>query len=114
VSQGALQSLIELQAEAIQTAISDAALRLERASRAASLLDLVRAQVELIPATRERVIDDARRVAQILRGAGRELGTIAVHAYERVTDTDEAPVKVARRAPRKAAKKAARKTRKAA
>jgi phasin family protein len=114
VSQNALQSLIELQAEAIQTAISDAALRLERASRAASLLDLVRAQVELIPATRERVVDDARRVVHILRGAGRELGTIAVHTYERVTDADEAPAKVAKRAPRKTAKKAVRKTRKAA
>lgn len=117
VSQGALQSLIELQAEAIQTAISDAALRLERASRAASLLDLVRAQVELIPATRERVVDDARRAAHILRSAGRELSTIAVHTYERVTDTEEAPAKAAKaakRTPRKTAKKAVRKARKAA
>src|SRR5262245_572071 len=54
LSQTLSQNLIELQTEIFSAAITDAALRLERASRAANLVDLVRDQIQLVPATRTR------------------------------------------------------------
>ena len=58
MSQTAVASLIELQSDMLTSAISDAALRLERASRADGLVDLVRDQFEMIPATRDRIVED--------------------------------------------------------
>ncbi len=49
VSQSAVQNLIELQSEVVTSALTDVALRLERATRAASIVDLVRDQIELTP-----------------------------------------------------------------
>jgi len=63
VSQTAVASLIELQSDMLTSAISDAALRLERASRADNIVELVREQVEMIPATRDRIVEDAQRAA---------------------------------------------------
>jgi len=108
VSQTAVQSLIELQSDMITSALSDAALRLERASRADSVVDLVRDQIELIPATRERLSEEATRVVTILKDAGREIRTVATHAYEKVVESaEEAPVA---RTTRRKVKKAVRKT----
>jgi phasin family protein len=115
VSQATMQSLIELQSEAIQSAIGDAALRLERASRAASLVDLIRAQVELLPATRERMGEDARRAAEIVRSASRDFGAIATQTFERVAQSndDETPAKAAKRTTRRPAGKTAAKAKRA-
>jgi len=73
VSQTAVASLIELQSDMLTSAISDAALRLERASRADNIIELVREQVEMLPATRARIVEDAQRAVTIFKHAGRDL-----------------------------------------
>ncbi len=116
LSQGAVQELIELQSEMLTAAISEFAQRLERASRAASVVELVREQVEMLPATRARIADDAGRAVQIVATAGREIRGVATQAFERVTDRTEkvSPATRTRRAPRKSARRGATRSRKAA
>jgi hypothetical protein len=110
VSQSTVANLIDLQSDMLTSAISDAALRLERAARAESLLDLVREQVEMIPATRTRIVEDAQRAASIFKDAGRDLRGVATHLYERVVEpAEEKAVPAARKAKRKV-KRAVRKT----
>ena len=77
VSQSAVQELIELQAEIITAGLTDVALRLERATRAVTLIDLVRDQIELTPATRARLVEDANRAVTILKTAGRDIRGVA-------------------------------------
>lgn len=117
VSQTAVASLIELQSDMLTSALSDAALRLERASRAENVIELVREQIELLPATRARMVEDAQRAALIFKHAGRDLRGVALHVYERVVETAEekAPeVKSARRKVRRTVRKAAPRARKTA
>jgi hypothetical protein len=89
VSQTAVASLIELQSDMLTSAISAAALRLERASRAENIVELVREQFEMIPATRDRLVEDAQRAALIFKHAGRDLRGVAANLYERVVETAE-------------------------
>jgi hypothetical protein len=110
VSQTAVASLIELQSDMLTSALSDAALRLERASRADNIVELVRDQVEMIPATRDRIVEDAQRAVTIFKHAGRDLRGVATHLYERVVETAEekvpevkVKVKVSKRKPAKRA-----------
>ena len=120
VSQSAVQNLIELQAEIVTSALTDVALRLERATRAASIVDLVRDQIELTPATRDRIVEDASRAVAIFKDAGRGFRGVATHAYDSIVEknakeaADQATkTSVARPQDcqgRKTAKRAARKT----
>jgi hypothetical protein len=112
-----VSSFIELQSDMLTSAISDVALRLERASRAENVIDLVRDQVELIPATRTRVIEDAQRAAEILKIARRDLVAVATHVYERVVETTEEhvpEVKTAKRNVKRAVRKTKARVRRAA
>jgi len=110
VSHSTVASLIELQSEVLTSAISDAALRLERASRADSVIDLVREQIEMIPATRTRIVEDAQRTASIFKHAGRDLRGVVTHLYEKVVEpTEEKAATTAKTAKRKT-KRAVRKT----
>jgi len=115
VSQSLSQNLIELQADVVTSAISELALRLERAANAETIVDLFRDQIELVPATRARITGDAQRAAQILRDAGRDIRSVATHAFERIADRNDqsAASKPARRA-RKSGRKTAGRARKAA
>lgn len=117
VSQTAVASLIELQSDVLTSAISDAALRLERASRAENLIDLVRDQFEMIPATRARIVEDAHRAAMIFKHAGRDLRGVASHLYERVIETAEEKVpevKIVKRKTKRAVRKTTARARKVA
>ena len=116
VSQTAVANLIELQSDMLTSALSDAALRLERASRADTVVDLVRDQIELIPATRDRIVEDAQRAVQIFKHAGRDVRGVVKHVYERVVEPvedkiPEVKVKVQKRKPAAAKRAAAKKTR---
>ncbi|MGI9245450.1 MAG: hypothetical protein ACR2I8_01900 [Steroidobacteraceae bacterium] len=86
VSQEALQNLIELQSDVVTSALTEVAVRLERATRADNLIEFVREQVELTPATRARMVEDAGRAVTILRSAGREFRNVAMHAVELLTE----------------------------
>jgi len=115
VSQTAVASLIELQSDVLTSALSDVALRLERAARADGIVDLVRDQYELAYATRGRVVEDAQRAMQIFKVAGRDMKGVATHVYETIVDTAEekaAPaVKTAKRKAKRVVRKAKTKTR---
>jgi hypothetical protein len=107
VSQTLSQSLIELQTEMVTAALTDVALRLERASRASNIGELLRDQIELVPATRARIVDEAQRAARIFRDAGRNARSVATHAYQSIVEPAEAPAATptAKRRPRKAQRK---------
>jgi hypothetical protein len=109
LSQGFAQNLIELQTDVITSAINDAALRLERASRASNIIDLVRDQIDMFPATRARVSEDAERVVNIFKHTSRDLRNLTKHTFERVIETAEEEVPAVKTAKRKV-KKVARKT----
>lgn len=110
VSQSAVASLIELQSDMLTSAISDAALRLERAARAETVIELVREQIEMIPATRTRIVEDAQRAALIFKHAGRDLRGVATHLYERVVEPTEEKAAPAVKTAKRKAKRAVRKT----
>ncbi len=117
VSQTAMASLIELQSDVLTSALTQMALRLEHAARADTLVDFVRDQVEMFPASRARVVEDAQRAAHIFKVAGREIRNVAAHTYERVLETTEEQVpevKVAKRKVKKAVRKTKARVRKAA
>jgi hypothetical protein len=118
VSHTTVASLIELQSEVLTSAISDAALRLERAARAGSVIGLVREQIDMMPATRTRIVEDAQRAASIFKHAGRDLRGVATHLYERVVEPTEekkaAPAKSAKRKTKRAARKTTTRARKTA
>ena len=108
VSQSVIQELIELQSETLTAAINEFAHRLERAARAETVVDLLRDQVELIPATRARIAADAGRVVDILASAGRELKDVAAQTYDRATDKTRKATAVPRQRPRKKTERRAR------
>jgi hypothetical protein len=117
VSQNAVASLIELQSDMLTSAITAAALRLERASRADGLVDLVRDQIEMIPASRDRIVEDGKRAVQIFKVAGRDLRGVAANLYEKVVDATEEQipeVKVAKRKVKTAVRKTKARARKVA
>jgi hypothetical protein len=109
VSQNAVQNLIELESEVITSALTAAAVRLERAAQAEGVVDLVLDQAEMLGATRDRIVDQATRAAEIFKVTGRELRGVARHAYEIVVNTTEEKVPEVKRAKRKV-KRAVRKT----
>lgn len=117
VSQTAVQNLIELQSDVVTAALTDVALRLERAGRAENVVEFVREQIELTPATRARVVEDANRAVTIFKVAGRDLRAVARHAYEGIvekTEKEEAAPKPRRKAAKRAARKSAPRARKTA
>ena len=109
VSQTAVASLIELQSDVLTSALTDVAVRLERAAKADSIVELVREQIELGQATRGRIVEDAQRAVEIIKVAGRDLKGVATHAYERFVETTEEKAPAVKTA-RAKAKRVVRKT----
>lgn len=69
VSQNAAQGLIELHAEIVNTALTEAAAQIERLAYTESVRDLARLQTEVLQAARERIVDDIARAVTILKDA---------------------------------------------
>lgn len=101
VSQTAVSSLIELQSDMLTSALSEAALRLEKAARAENVVELVRDQLDMLPATRDRIVEDAQRAVDIFKVAGKDLKGVAAHVYEVVVDTAEEEIPEVKTAKRK-------------
>jgi len=117
VSQNAVQNLIELESEIITSALTAAAMRLERAAQAEGVADLLLDQADMLGATRDRVVDHATRAVEIFKVTRRELRGVARHAYEIAVKTTEEKVPEVKRAKRKvkrAVHKTAARARKAA
>lgn len=110
VSQTALQSLIELQSEVITSALSAAAMRFEHAARAEGILDLVLEQTDMLPATRDRLVDEATRGAAIFKDAGREVRKLALQTYGKVFETAREELPKAKTTRARKAKRVVRKT----
>jgi hypothetical protein len=102
VSQNAAQGLIELHAEIVNTALSEAATQIERLAYTESVRDLARLQAEVLQAARQRIVDDIARAMTILKDAAGDARKAVAPA---APATGKAP---ARKAParRKAAVKA--------
>ncbi len=102
ISQGAVQSLIELQADIVNDGLADAAAQIERIAYTGSVRDLAREQAEVLKAARERIAGDLTRAMTILKKAARDARAIG-----------EKPAAPKAAAKRKAARKraAVRKTR---
>lgn len=112
VAQSTTQSLIELQSDVVTATITDAAKRLERAARASNIVDLVQAQVDMLPATRTRIVEDAQRAVDIFKTTGKDLRGVASYTYDRIIKPveDELPtVKVTKKKTKRAAAKTKRK-----
>jgi hypothetical protein len=106
ISQGAAQSLIELQSDIVTAALSDAAAQLQRIADTASVRDLARDQAQVLQATRQRIVDDIARAMTILREAARDARVVA----ERHTVRPAAPKKAVRRNAKSKARRKVRKT----
>ena len=111
ISQGTAQSLIELQAQIVTSALTEAAEQLERAARADNVMNLVRDQADVLRATRERIVTDISQAVAIFKDAGGDVRKVATQTYAKVAGkAEEEPVVVkARRTVRKA-KRTVRKT----
>lgn len=112
VAQSTTQSLIELQSDVVTATITDAAKRLERAARASNIVDLVQAQVDMLPATRTRIVEEAQRAVDIFKTTGKDLRGVASYTYDRIIKPveDELPtVKVTMKKTKRAAAKTKRK-----
>ena len=117
VSQNAVQNLIELESEVITSALTAAAMRLERAARAEGVVDLVLDQAGMLGATRDRIVDHATRAVGIFKVTGRDLRDVAKHSYEvfiKATEDKVPEVKRARRKVKRVVRKTTARTRKAA
>jgi phasin family protein len=69
VTHGATQSLIELQAEIVSSALGDAAAQIERMAYTESVKDLARMQAEVLQGARERIVADFARTVSVLKDA---------------------------------------------
>ena len=106
ISQGTAQSLIELQAEMVTTALTEAADQLERAARASNVLDLARDQADVLKATRERIVSDITQAVAIFKDAGGDVRKVATQTYASVTAREGAKPAAARKTKTAARKKA--------
>ena len=111
VSQNTLASLIELQSEVFTSAMTAMATRLERAADAEGVVDLVLDQVGMLPASRERMVDEATRAVEIFRHAGRDVGKVATHAFATITGQTDEELAAAKKTVARKAKRVVRKTR---
>lgn len=109
ISQGTAQSLIELQAEIVTSALSNAAAQLERAAQTESAMALARDQADVLRATRERIVEDLSQAVAIFKVAGGDIRKVATQTYGKLSGRAEGMRPAAKKAVRKG-KRAVRKT----
>jgi hypothetical protein len=77
------------------------------------VVDLVLTQAEMMPATRDRIVDEATRAVEIFVHAGRDVRKVATHAYATVTGRTDEELAVARKTATRKAKRTVRKVKSA-
>ena len=112
ISQATAQSLIELQAEIVTDALTDAAEQMQRIVFTSSVRDLAREQAGVLQAAQQRIVNDIARAVTILKDAAVDVRKVASRA------TAAEPVarrsrSVARPGPRLLARRARRSVRSA-
>jgi hypothetical protein len=113
-SQGAVQSLIELQEDIVTSALNDAAAQMERLAYTESVRDLARVQGEILQAARQRIVDDIARAVTVLKSAAGDVRKAAARAEaaKPAKARSKAKAKAKVKVKAKAAPKAKRKARK--
>lgn len=113
ISHGAVENLIELQAEIVNSALSEAAAQIERLANTGSLRDLSRDQARVLLAARRRIVEDLSRALEILKEAGGEVRRATGGARKpakaskpRTPKKQGTAPKAKRKAPARAAKRA--------
>lgn len=109
ISQSTAQSLIELQAEIVTSALTEAAAQLERAARTESVGELVRDQAEVLRATRDRIVSDMRQAVGIFKTTGGDIRKVATQTYAKVSGKGSAAPGAKKTARRRKARSPARK-----
>lgn len=97
LSQEYTEKLVTMQADLIGGTIADGAKRLRKVAKASNVRQLLRTQIELLPATRDRFTDEFRHAAEIVAEGGSDLRGFARETYGALTH----PVKPARKTARK-------------
>jgi hypothetical protein len=111
VSQNAAQGLIELHAEIVNTALSEAAAQIERLAYTESVRDLARMQTEVLQAARQRIVDDIARAVTILKDAAGEARSAVTPATPAAKAAPRRTAKAKAKAKTKVKVKAAAKSR---
>lgn len=108
VSQNAAQGLIELHAEIVNTALTEAAAQIERLAYTESVRDLARLQAEVLQAARQRIVEDIARAVTILKDAAGDARSAVAPAppAARKTPARKAPARRTTRAKAKTVVKA--------
>lgn len=101
ISHGAVQGLIELQADIVNSALTEAADQLQRMAYTESVRDLASMQAEVLQAARQRIVDDIARAVAILKSAASEARKVAATAKAK-------PAKAAKKKTRKAVRRKAK------
>ena len=107
ISQATAQSLIELQAEIVTDALTDAAEQMQRIVFTSNVRDLAREQAGVLQAAQQRIVNDIARAVSILKGAAGDVRKVASRATAAEPAAPKKPVR------RKAGSKVARKASKA-
>jgi hypothetical protein len=115
-SQGAVQSLIELQEDIVTSALNDAAVQMERLAYTESVRDLARVQGEILQAARQRIVDDIARAVTVLKSAAGDMRKAAERpeAAKPIKTKAKAKAKVKVKAKTRTPTRAARNVRKTA
>ena len=106
ISQATAQSLIELQAEIVTDALTDAAEQMQRIVFTSNVRDLAREQAGVLQAAQQRIVNDIARAVTILKGAAGDVRKVASHATAAEPVAPKKPVR--RKAKSRVARKAAK------
>jgi hypothetical protein len=109
ISQSTAQSLIELQAEIVNSVLTNAADQLERAAQTDSVMTLARDQADVLRATRARIVEDLNQAVAIFRDAGGDVRKVATQTYGNLTGEARRTKPAAKKSVRKS-KRVTRKT----
>jgi len=106
ISQSTAQSLIELQAEIVTDALTDAAEQMQRIVFTSSVRDLAREQAGVLQAAQQRIVNDIARAVSILKGAAGDVRKVASRATAAEPVAGKKPVR--RKAKPKVTRKASK------
>jgi len=106
ISQSTAQSLIELQAEIVTDALTDAAEQMQRIVFTSSVRDLAREQAGVLQAAQQRIVNDIARAVSILKGAAVDVRKVTSRATAAEPVAGKKPVR--RKAKPKVARKASK------
>ena len=108
ISQSTAQSLIELQAEIVTDALTDAAEQMQRIVFTSSVRDLAREQAGVLQAAQQRIVNDIARAVTILKDAAGDVRKVTSRATAAEPVAGKKPVRRKAKAKAKVARKASK------